>query len=133
MSRYTAQVITLVGTVYLVLGLAASVFPAMFLLYAPQSALTSGNSLIYFGYKIVTIGPCYFIAYALIRQRNWGRYLLISYNALWLVYITFALVRTTEPQGVDTPVLVVALIAYIILGGLIALMFQRDVRATMSQ
>jgi len=106
----------------------------MFLLYAPKSALISADSLIYSGYKIITFGPCCLIAYAFIRQRKWGRYLLISYNAMWLVYVTFALIgeSTTEPQRLEGPVLVVALIAYMVLGGLIALVFQKDVRALMS-
>jgi hypothetical protein len=134
MSRYAADLITLVGAAYLLLGLAALVFPVMFLLYAPKSAMISAHSLIYFGYKIVVLGPCFLIAYAFIRRRKWGQYLLIAYNGLWLTYVTFALVAelVTEPKPLAGPVLIVVLLIYIILGGLIAIVFQKDVRALMS-
>ena len=137
MSRYAAILIILVGAVYLIFGIAASVFPAMFLvavLHAPRSAPIAADSLVFLGYTLVTVGPCYLIVYALVRHKKWGRYLLICYNSSWLAYLTYAFVTRfiTNPKSVSGPAVVPAMVAFLILGGLIALISQKDVKALLS-
>ena len=70
----------------------------------------------------------------LVRHKRWGRYLLICYNSSWLAYLTYAFVTQfiTEPKSVSGPTLVPAMVAFLVLGGLIALISQKDVKALLS-
>lgn len=99
----------------------------------PSNKLVSSYVLIYFGYKVLAVGPCFLIAYACIRRRNWGRYLIIGYNGLCLTYVTAAVISeiVTNPKSIDGPIVVAILVIYSVLGSLIAFAFQRDVRAVM--
>ena len=125
---------TIVGVVYLCIGLAASIFPAMALLYVPKSDLVSASSLIVFGTLLLIFGPCFPIAYAWIRRRRWGWYLLIAYNGLWFVSMsyTFAARMINYSEGHLDLVIAGFLIPLAVLGSLIALALQKDVRALMS-
>jgi hypothetical protein len=134
MSRYIKILTNLVGGVYLCFGIVAFLSSAMFLLYAPKSDLASAPSLIYLGSRILIFGPCFLIAYACIRGKKWGRYLLIAYNGLWLTYLIFALVAgmVADPKPVASWLVTSFLVIFIVLGSLIAFAFQKDVRALMS-
>jgi hypothetical protein len=134
MTRDAKNVTTLIGVGYLCVGLSASIFPAMVLLYVPKTVLASTESLIFFGILAFIYGPCFAIGYAWIRRRKWGWYLLIAYNGLWFTYLGYGFVARmhgyTESHlglvvmGFSTPL--------IVLGSLIALAFRSDVRASMS-
>jgi hypothetical protein len=134
MSRDTKILTTIVGVVYLCIGLAASIFPAMALLYVPKSDLVSADSLIFFGTLLLIFGPCFAIGYAWIRRRKWGRYLLIAYNGLWFAHMSYAFVARMHNYWESHLGLVatVFLITLVVLGSLIALALQEDVRAVMS-
>jgi hypothetical protein len=134
MSRDKETLTAIVGVVYLCAGLAASISPAMFLLYAPKGVLASASSLTFLGTLLLIFGPCYPIAYAWIRRRKWGRYLLIAYNGLWFMAMSYAFVARMVNYSGRRLDLVVAgfLIPLVVLGSLIALALQKDVRASMS-
>lgn len=134
MNPYIKILTILVGGVYLCFGLVASLSSVMFLLYALKSDLASAPSLIYLGSRILIFGPCFLIAYACIRGRKWGRYLLIAYNGLWLTYLTFALAAgmIADAKPIANSVVISLLVIFIVLGSLIAFAFQKDVRALMS-
>ena len=136
MSRVTAILIAIVAICYLVFGLAEWIAPGIFLLLAPRRAFTrefvfSQAILWYIGYKILTTGTWFFIAYALIRHKKWGRYLLILNNVSWLGYLTYAFIAQliNEPSSVGGSTLVGTLISCLILGVLIAFACQKDVKA----
>jgi hypothetical protein len=134
MSRDTKTLTTIIGIVYLCAGLAASIFPALALLYVPKRDLASASSLIFFGTLLLIYGPCFLIAYAWIRRRKWGRYLLIAYNGLWFASMSHAFVARMHNYSESHLGLVVTafLIPLIVLGSLIAFAFHKDVRALMS-
>jgi hypothetical protein len=92
MTRSKTSLITFVGVIYLFVGLAGSIFPIMLLLSKPSVELLSPDSLLYAAVKLITVVPCFIIAYGWIRRKKWGLHLMIAYNALWLTYVTFALV-----------------------------------------
>jgi hypothetical protein len=134
MRRHIKILTALVGVVYLCLGLAASISPAMFLLYAPKSDLASASSLGFLGSLVLIFGPCFLVAYAWIRRRKWGRYLLIAYNTVWFSYFTFVLIAGVINDAKSPASWAVAsfLIILIFLGSLIGFAFQKDVMALMS-
>jgi len=135
MSRDTKTLATLVGIIYLCVGLAALPAPVMFLLYVPKSDLASKPFLMNMGVLILLFGPSFLIAYAWIRLRKWGRYFLIAYNGLWFGYMSYGFVARMINYSESHLVLVIAgfLIPLIVLGGLIAFAFQEDVKAVMSR
>jgi hypothetical protein len=134
MSRDTETIIIFIGVVYLCLGLAGCMTPVFFLLAAPMSAITAPHSLIFWATQILILGPFFLIAYAWIRRRRWGRYLLIAYNGLWFAYMSYGFVARIINYSESHLVLVIAgfLIPLIVLGGLIVFAFQKDVKALMS-
>ncbi|SRR6266566_1321097 len=134
MSRDIKALTTIIGVVYLCVGLGASIFPAMFLLYAPKSNLVSASSLIFFGYLALIFGPCFPIAYAWIRRRKWGWYLLVAYNGLWFTDVSYLFVRRMIHYSESHLTLVVMgfLIPLSALGSLLALAFHKDVRVSMN-
>ena len=134
MSRDTKTLTTIVGVVYLCVGLAPSPALAMYLLYVPKSVLASKPFLMHLGTLILIYGPCFPIAYAWIRGRKWGRYLLIAYDGLWFAYMSYAFIARMINYSESHLGLVVTvfLTILIILGSLIAFAFQEDVRALMS-
>src|SRR6267154_459622 len=89
MSRDTKTLTTIVGVVYLCVGLAALPAPAMFLFYVPKSVLASRPFLMNVGVTTLLFGPSFLVAYAWIRRRKWGWYLLIAYNGLWLALMAY--------------------------------------------
>jgi hypothetical protein len=134
MTRDSKTLTTFIGVVYLCVGLSASIFPAMVSLYAPKTVVASTDSLIYFGTLAFIYGPCFAISYAWLRRRKWGWYLLIAYNGLWFAYISYGFVARLHSYSESHLGLVIMgySIHLIILGSLIALAFQKDVRASMS-
>lgn len=134
MSRDTETTTIFIGVAYLCLGLAACISPIFFLLTAPMSAITAPHSLIFWATQILILGPFFLIAYAWIRKRRWGRYLLIAYNGLWFAYMCYAFVARMINYSESHLVFVIAgfLIPLIVLGGLIAFAFQKDVKALMT-
>ena len=89
----------------------------------------------YLGRLILIYGPCFFIAYAWIRRRKWGGYLLIAYNGLWFANVLYLFISRMINYSESHLVLVVTsfLIMLIVLGSLIVVAFQEDVRALMNQ
>jgi|HubBroStandDraft_4_1064222.scaffolds.fasta_scaffold01405_6 hypothetical protein len=134
MTRDAKTLTTFIGVVYLCVGLGASILPAMVLLYAPKTVLASTDSLIFFGTLAFIFGPSFAIGYAWIRRRKWGWYLLIAYNGLLFAYISYGFVARIHNYSESHLNLVVMgfSIPLIVLGSLIALAFQRNVRASMS-
>jgi len=134
MTRDSKILTTFIGVVYLCVGLGASIFPAMVLFYAPKTVVASTDSLIFFGTLAFIYGPCFAIGYAWLRRRKWGWYLLIAYNALWFAYMSYGFVLRMHGYSESHLDLVVMgfSIPLIVLGSLIALAFQKDVRASMS-
>jgi hypothetical protein len=134
MSRDTKTLTTIVGVLYLCVGLAFSPALAMQLLYLPKSVLASKPFLMHWGTLALIFGPCFPIAYAWIRNRKWGRYLLIAYNGMSFVYMSNAFVARMHNYSESHLGLVVTvfLIILIVLGSLIAFAFQKDVRASMT-
>jgi len=134
MSRDTKTLTTIVGVLYLCVGLGPSPALAMYLLYVPQGVLTSKPFLMHLGTLILIYGPCFPIGYAWIRRRKWGRYLLIAYNGLWFAYMSYTFVARMHNYSESHLGLVVTafLIPLIVLGSLIAFAFQKDVKALMS-
>jgi hypothetical protein len=130
----TEALTTLVGVVYLLGGLSAFVSPAIFLMIAPKSELATAPFLDFLGTQILIFGPCFLIAYAWIRRRKWGRYLLIAYNGLWFALMAYLFVARMINYSEGHLILVVMsfLIILIVLGGLIAFAFQKDVQSIMS-
>ncbi len=135
MRRDTETITIFIGVAYLCLGLAGCISPVFLLLTTPMSAIAAPHSLIFWATQILILGPFFLIAYAWIRRRAWGRYLLFAYNGLWFAYMTYAFVARMINYSESHLVLVVAgfLIPLIILGGLIVFAFQEDVKAVMSR
>ena len=133
MSRDTKTITIFIGVAYLCLGLAGCISPVFFLLTAPTSAITAPHSLVFWVTQILILAPLFFIAYAWIRKKMWGRYLLIVYNGLWFAYMCYAFVVRLMNYSESHLLLVIAgfLIPLIILGGLIVFSFQKDVKALM--
>lgn len=124
-----------VGVIYLCAGLAASIFPAMLLLAAPKDVLFAAQTLIFFGTLLLIYGPCFFIAYAWIRGRKWGWYLLIAYNGLWFAIVSYTFAsRLINYSESHLALVVTAFLGILaVLGGLIVFAFQEDVRAFMTR
>jgi hypothetical protein len=134
MGRDSKTLITIVGVVYLCVGLAPSPALVMYLLYVPNCVLASTLFLKHLGMLILIYSPCFLIAYAWIRRRKWGLYLLIVYNGLWFTYMSYSFVVRMIGYSESHLVLVVTafLSILIVLGGLIVFALQEDVRALMS-
>src|SRR2546428_9517850 len=97
MTRKSQSLFILVSIVYLSAGLLGSFFPVIVLLVAlvsPWSTVVRlfADTWVWWAYRIAAVGPCFAVAYAFLRRRNWGWYLLIAYNSSWLVFLTFVLV-----------------------------------------
>jgi len=134
MSSSTKILTTVVGIAYLFIGLAVFPAPAMFLTFVPKNELASTPFLINLGVLILVFGPCLLIGYAWIRNRRWGRYLLIAYNGIGFMYFSFAFVqRMTNDSVSDLGWVTTFLTILIVLGGLVGVAFQKDVRALMNQ
>jgi len=119
MTRDTRTIIIFLGVVYLCIGLGAFISPAMFMFYATRNDLVSAPFLKFLGTLVLIYGPCFLIAYAWIRRRKWGRYLLVAYNGLWFAYMSYAFVARMINYSESYLVLVIAgfLIPLIVLGG----------------
>jgi|SRR5258707_11309330 len=135
MSRDTKTLTTIVGVVYLCAGLVPFPALAMYLLYVPKNVLASTPFLKHLGTLILIYGPCFPIAYAWIRRRKWGRYLLIAYNGLWFADMSYAFVaRMINYSESHLSLVVTAFLSIlIVLGSLIVFASQKDVRALMSR
>jgi hypothetical protein len=135
MSRDTKTLTTIVGVLYLCVGLAPSPALVMYVLYVPRNILVSKPFVMHLGTLILLYGPCFFIGYAWIRKRKWGRHLLIAYNGLWFADMSYAFAARMHIYSESHLALVVAgfLIPLIVLGSLIAFAFQKDVKALMSR
>jgi len=135
MGRDTKTLTTLVGAVYLCVGLAALPAPAMFLLYVPKDVLASIPFLMNMGVLILLFGPSFLVAYAWIRRRKWGWYLLIAYNGLWFALMAYLFVARMIHYSESHLIFVVIsfLIPLIVLGSLIVFAFREDVRTLMSR
>jgi hypothetical protein len=135
LSRDTKTLTTLVGVVYLCVGLAALPAPAMFLFYLPKSVLASRPFLTNMGVLMLLFGPSFLVAYGWIRRRKWGWYLLIAYNGLWFALMTYLFVARMINYSETHLIFVVMsfLIPLIVLGSLIVFALQEDVRALMSR
>jgi hypothetical protein len=132
--RHTESLVTAVGVAYLLIGLAVLPAPAMFLMFVPRSDLTSISFLMNLGVLLLIFGPCLLIGYAWIRRRKWGRYLLIAYNGigfagLSVVFVDRMVSDSTSRLGWAITAFLTILI---VLGSLIVLALQKDVRAFMS-
>lgn len=134
MNTYTETLTTIVGVAYLFIGLAVFPAPVMFLIYVPKTDLTSTPFLMNLGTLILIFGPSLLIAYAWIRRKRWGRYLLIAYNGLGFAAFSYLFVErmVTDSTSHSGWVIAAFLIILIILGSLIAFALQRDVRAFMT-
>ena len=134
MSRDAKTITTIVGVLYVFVGLMPSPALAMYLLYVPKSVLASKPFLMHLGTLMLIYGPCLFIGYAWVRKRKWGRYLLITYNGLWFAYVSYGFVARMDGYSESHLGLVVTafLVTLIVLGSLIALAFQKDVKELMS-
>ena len=135
MSGDTKTLTTIVGVVYLCVGLAALPAPAMFLFYVPKSVLASRPFLMNVGVTTLLFGPSFLVAYAWIRRRKWGWYLVIAYNGLWLALMAylFATRMINYSESHLAFVVTAFLTILIVLGSLIVFSIQKDVRALMSR
>jgi len=135
MRRDTETIIIFIGVVYFCFGLAACITPVMFLLTAPISVQGSPHALIFWGSQILVLGPLFPIAYAWIRKRSWGRFLLIVYNGVWFAGLSYTFALRMIHYSESHLILVITgfLITLIVLGSLITFAFQEDVKAAMSQ
>ena len=80
----TRTIITIVGGLYVVLGL-SFVLPA---LHALIALLISGFQpliALYVSFLCVHVVLCGLIGYAFLARRPWGRFLVVCYNSFWLL------------------------------------------------
>jgi heme/copper-type cytochrome/quinol oxidase subunit 4 len=94
----------------------------------------NSDSLAFWAYRIVAVVPSFVIGYALLRRRNWGRYVLIAYNLWWLVLMTYILLTQSSGERVSMTSATwgLILIVYVVLGGLIWLVSTRSIRVESS-
>ncbi len=121
--KNNSSLLVLVGIGYIGVAVFGSAFPILVLLVmlvSPRATLPESNSdsLAWWAFRIVAVVPSFVIGYALLRRRNWGRYVLIAYNLCWLVFLTYVLL-TQSGEGATSATWGVILIIYVVLGGLI--------------
>lgn len=134
MSRLTETLATIVGVAYLFIGLAIFPAPVMFLMFVPKKELVSTSFLMNLSVLTLIFGPCLLIGYAWIRKRRWGRYLLIAYNGVGLMYFIYAFAeRITNDVTSHLGWVIAAFLTILtLLGSLIAFALQEDVRSLMT-
>lgn len=125
---HVRSLISVIGGLYLCVGLVALIPLGIFLFVAPRNSVLSNPGLIYCITRILMFAPCIFIAYACFRRRSWGRYLLMTYNGMWLVYFAFIIGAVEDPKAVEAWVVGLLLIICIVLGSIIIFVNQEDVR-----
>jgi hypothetical protein len=129
----------LVGIGYLGVAVIGSAFPILVLLLmlvSPRTTLPAFNSdsLAFWAFRIVAVVPSFVIGYALLRRRNWGRYVLIAYNLWWLVFLSYVLLTQSSREQVSMTSAAwgLILIIYVVLGGLIWLVLTRSTKVESS-
>ena len=129
MSSNTKTLTILIGVAYLLLGLSAFLEPAAYLLLAPRSQSMSGDFFMFMGWQILIFGPCFFIGYAWVLGRKWGRYSLILYNGLWFMYMSYSFFARMIHYSESHLALVVCgfLLPLIVLFGLMVFAFREGV------
>jgi hypothetical protein len=140
MTRKSEALLIIVAIPYLTAGLMGSFFPTIVIatMFGSRSWSTFGrlfrDGWYWWALRVAAVGPCFAIAYGFLRRRRWGWYLLIAYNLCWLVYLAFVLVGMAIDERQSTlAAWSVFLVVFLILSGLICLMFQKDVKVLKAQ
>ena len=140
LTRKSQSLLMLISIVYLSAALIGSFFPAIVLLVALVSSWSTvarlfADTWVWWAFRIAAVGPCFAVAYAFLRHRKWGWYLLIAYNSSCLVFLTVVLLAglSRYPGSMTGATAVMFLLMFLILGGFICLMFQKDVKVLKTQ
>jgi hypothetical protein len=87
--------IVLVGVLYGLIAVGSITPLVMLLAYGPGADQIAASPLmsVWYAIPLLNASACGAIAYAFLGLRRWGRYVAISYNALWLAVNVVGQVR----------------------------------------
>jgi len=90
-------------------------------MFEARAAVLTFDFFLYVTYKLITVVPCFVIAFAFLRRKQWGLYLLIFHNGLWIIYVSYAVFIEiiTARTKVNVPVIIAVLLIYSVLISLV--------------